>query len=106
MFKKSWQVNEQVPELINVSDFPDELTATGNKSTEKVNTPGACFVQDTHFKYHKGPTHHLQGEKIENWKQQMLRTSTVTLLLLLPCFNESSFLKYLCIGYIQKYTGY
>lgn len=34
MFIKSWQVNEQVPELIKVSDFPDELTARkkqGNK---------------------------------------------------------------------------
>lgn len=30
MLIKSWQVNEQVPALINVSDLPDELTATQN----------------------------------------------------------------------------
>lgn len=28
MLRKSWQVKEQVPELISVSDLPDELTAT------------------------------------------------------------------------------
>lgn len=35
MFRKSWQVKEQVPELISVSDFPDELTET-QKATRKL----------------------------------------------------------------------
>lgn len=33
---KSWQVNEQVPALIKVSDFPDELT--GGKKNKKTDT--------------------------------------------------------------------
>lgn len=35
---KSWQVNEQVPELIKVSDFPAEPTARENLHVLKLHS--------------------------------------------------------------------